>query len=150
MNIGEAAQTSGVSAKMVRYYERIGLIRSATRSESGYRVYNDEDVHTLRFIRRSRGLGFSIEETAELLALWRDRGRASADVKSFALKHLKDLEARIESLQSMCRTLRHLASNCHGDGRPDCPILDDIAAFGPADKKEAKRTNGMTNCNHSH
>jgi MerR family transcriptional regulator, copper efflux regulator len=150
MNIGEAAQASGISAKMVRYYERIGLIRAATRTESGYRVYSDEDVHTLRFIRRSRGLGFSIEETAELLALWRDRERASADVKSFALKHVKDLEAKIESLQSMCRTLRHLAGNCHGDGRPDCPILDDIAALGAGDKKEAKRTKAMPSCNHSH
>ena len=150
MNIGEAAQASGISAKMVRYYERIGLIRAATRTESGYRVYSDEDVHTLRFIRRSRSLGFSIEETAELLALWRDRERASADVKSFALKHVKDLEAKIESLQSMCRTLRHLAGNCHGDGRPDCPILDDIAEFGPGDKNDAKRTKAMTTCNHSH
>jgi MerR family copper efflux transcriptional regulator len=135
MNIGEAALASGISAKMVRYYESIGLIRPASRTESGYRVYSEEDIHTLRFIRRARGLGFSIEETAALLALWRDKSRTSADVKSFALKHVKELEAKIEELQAMCRTLRHLASHCHGDDRPDCPILDDIASvesFSPA------------------
>jgi Cu(I)-responsive transcriptional regulator len=147
MNIGEAAQASGISAKMVRYYERIGLIRPATRTESGYRVYNDEDVHTLRFIRRSRGLGFSIEETSELLALWRDKSRASADVKSFALKHVKELEAKIDELQAMCRTLRHLASNCHGDGRPDCPILDDMAAVSAGDAKSSRE---LEHCGHSH
>jgi MerR family copper efflux transcriptional regulator len=127
MNIGEAAQASGISAKMVRYYESIGLIRPALRTESGYRVYNDDDVHTLRFIRRARNLGFSIEETSELLALWRDKTRANSDVKSLALRHLKELEAKIEELQAMCQTLHHLASHCHGDGRPDCPILEDLA-----------------------
>jgi MerR family copper efflux transcriptional regulator len=138
MNIGEAALASGISAKMVRYYESIRLIRPASRTESGYRVYSDEDIHTLRFIRRARGLGFSIEETAELLALWRDTSRASADVKSFALKHLKDLETKIEELQAMCRTLRHLASHCHGDDRPDCPILDDMANVGPVGDADAE------------
>jgi MerR family transcriptional regulator, copper efflux regulator len=143
MNIGEAAQAAGVSAKMLRYYEKIGLIRPAARTESGYRVYSDEDVHTLRFIRRSRGLGFSIEETAELLALWRDKSRASADVKSFALRHVRELEAKIDELQAMCRTLKHLASHCHGDGRPDCPILDDMAAVGAGDAggpRKARKT----------
>jgi Cu(I)-responsive transcriptional regulator len=143
MNIGEAAQAAGVSAKMLRYYEKIGLIRPAARTESGYRVYSDEDVHTLRFIRRSRGLGFSIEETAELLALWRDKSRASADVKSFALRHVRELEAKIDELQAMCRTLKHLASHCHGDGRPDCPILDDMAAVGVGDAggpRKARKT----------
>jgi MerR family transcriptional regulator, copper efflux regulator len=143
MNIGEAAQAAGVSAKMLRYYEKIGLIRPAARAESGYRVYSDEDVHTLRFIRRSRGLGFSIEETAELLALWRDKSRASADVKSFALKHVRELEAKIDELQAMCRTLKHLASHCHGDGRPECPILDDMAAVGAGDaggSRKARKT----------
>jgi Cu(I)-responsive transcriptional regulator len=143
MNIGEAAQAAGVSAKMLRYYEKIGLIRPAARTESGYRVYSDEDVHTLRFIRRSRGLGFSIEETAELLALWRDKSRASADVKSFALRHVRELEAKIDELQAMCRTLKHLASHCHGDGRPDCPILDDMAAVRVGDAggpRKARKT----------
>ncbi|WP_342359288.1 Cu(I)-responsive transcriptional regulator [Terrarubrum flagellatum] len=134
MNIGEAAAASGVSAKMLRYYESIGLIRAATRTESGYRVYGDEDVHTLRFIRRARGLGFSIEETSELLALWRDKSRASADVKQFALKHVRDLEAKIAELESMRRTLQHLAGACHGDHRPDCPILDDMANTGSVEE----------------
>jgi MerR family copper efflux transcriptional regulator len=127
MNIGEAAQAAGISAKMLRYYEKIGLIRPVVRTESGYRVYDEDDVHTLRFIRRARNLGFSMEETAELLALWRDKNRASADVKSFALKHVQELEAKIRELEAMCRTLRHLASHCHGDDRPSCPILDDMA-----------------------
>ena len=127
MNIGEAAAASGVSAKMLRYYESIGLITAPARSASGYRSYGTADVHTLRFIKRARSLGFSLEETAELLALWRDKGRASADVKAFALKHVEELEAKIEELEAMVRTLKHLASSCHGDARPDCPILDDLA-----------------------
>jgi Cu(I)-responsive transcriptional regulator len=127
MNIGEAAAASGVSAKMLRYYESIGLIAAPARSASGYRSYGAADVHTLRFIKRARSLGFSLEETAELLALWRDKGRASADVKAFALKHVAELETKIDELQSMVRTLRHLASCCQGDERPECPILDDLA-----------------------
>jgi MerR family copper efflux transcriptional regulator len=127
MNIGEAAAASGVSAKMLRYYESIGLIEAPARSASGYRSYGAADVHTLRFIKRARSLGFSLEETAELLALWRDKGRASAHVKAFALKHVGELETKIAELQSMVRTLKHLASCCHGDARPDCPILDDLA-----------------------
>ncbi|MGO4572040.1 Cu(I)-responsive transcriptional regulator [Microvirga sp. 2TAF3] len=150
MNIGEAAQASGISAKMVRYYERIGLIRPATRTESGYRVYDAEDIHTLRFIRRARGLGFSIEETGQLLALWRDKTRASADVKSFALKHVKELQAKIDELQAMSRTLRHLASHCHGDDRPDCPILDDMAAVGSNDAKKAECAHDPEHCDHAH
>lgn len=130
MNIGEAAAASGVSAKMVRYYESIGLIEAALRTQAGYRVYADADVHTLRFIRRARQLGFSIEETRELLALWRDKSRASADVKRVALQHAQDLDARIAELQAMAQTIRHLAATCHGDERPDCPILADLAAAG--------------------
>jgi len=128
MNIGQAAERSGVSAKMIRYYESIALIAPPARSAAQYRVYAEEDVHTLRFIRRSRDLGFSLEETRELLALWRDRSRASADVKALATAHIRDLEAKAAELQAMADTLRHLAAHCHGDGRPDCPILADFAA----------------------
>jgi Cu(I)-responsive transcriptional regulator len=127
MNIGEAASASGVSAKMIRYYESIGLIEPPARTEAGYRVYAGEDVHTLRFVKRARTLGFSIEETRELLALWHDKSRASADVKAFALKHIGELETKIAELQGMAQTLRHLARHCHGDHRPDCPILEDLA-----------------------
>lgn len=127
MNIGEAAAASGVSAKMIRYYESIGLIAPPSRTGSGYRVYAGDDIHTLRFVKRARTLGFSVEETRELLALWRDKSRASADVKAFALKHVSELETKIAELQGMAQTLRHLARHCHGDHRPDCPILEDLA-----------------------
>lgn len=127
MNIGEAAIASGVSAKMIRYYESIALIKAPARAASGYRVYGEDDVHTLRFVKRARSLGFSIEETGGLLALWRDSGRASADVKALAMQHVRDLERKAAELQSMAKTLRHLAAHCHGDSRPDCPILDDLA-----------------------
>jgi len=128
MNIGQAAEASGVSAKMIRYYEEIALISPPARAQSGYRVYGSEDVHTLRFVRRARSLGFSIEETGALLALWRDRSRASADVKTMALKHVAELEEKAAALQAMAATLRHLANHCHGDKRPECPILDGIGA----------------------
>lgn len=128
MNIGQAAEASGVSAKMIRYYEQIGLIEPPARSQSGYRVYAEPNVHTLRFVRRARSLGFSVEETGALLALWRDRSRASADVKSLALKHVAELEEKAAALQAMAATLRHLASHCHGDQRPECPILDTIGS----------------------
>jgi MerR family copper efflux transcriptional regulator len=128
MNIGQAAEASGVSAKMIRYYEQIGLIEPPARSQSGYRIYAEPNVHTLRFVRRARSLGFSVDETGALLALWRDRSRASADVKTLALKHVAELEEKAAALQAMAATLRHLASHCHGDQRPDCPILDKIGA----------------------
>ena len=127
MNIGQAAQASGVSAKMIRYYESIGLIPKTVRTESGYRVYSDHDVHTLRFIRRSRDLGFSVEQIADLVSLWRDRERASKDVKAIALDHVNVLERKIRELQEMASTLKHLARNCHGDTRPHCPILEELA-----------------------
>ncbi|MGF6176306.1 MerR family copper efflux transcriptional regulator [Ensifer sp. 4252] len=127
MNIGEVARASGVSTKMIRYYETIGLIPPADRSEAGYRNYGDNDVHTLRFIRRSRDLGFTVEQMTDLLTLWRDRSRASSEVKKIALEHVDLLERKAEELKAMSRTLKHLAANCHGDGRPDCPILDDLA-----------------------
>lgn len=132
MNIGQAAEASGVSAKMIRYYEEIALIPPPARSQSGYRIYGEDDVHTLRFVRRARSLGFSVEETGALLALWRDRSRASADVKAMALKHVAELEEKAAALKAMAKTLRHLASHCHGDGRPDCPILDEIGSQGSA------------------
>ena len=128
MNIGEAANRSGVSAKMIRYYESIGLITAPARTAAQYRVYAADDVHTLRFVRRSRDLGFSLEETRELLALWRDKSRASADVKSLAMAHVRELEEKAAELKAMADTLRHLATHCHGDHRPDCPILADFAA----------------------
>ncbi|PTM42984.1 Cu(I)-responsive transcriptional regulator [Bosea sp. 124] len=128
MNIGEAAKRSGVSAKMIRYYESIGLIDAARRTQAQYRLYEADDVHTLRFVRRSRNLGFSLEETRALLALWRDKSRASADVKQLAMTHVRDLEAKAAELQAMADTLRHLAEHCQGNARPDCPILADLAA----------------------
>ena len=127
MNIGQAAEESGVSAKMIRYYESIGLIPKTVRTESGYRVYSDSDVHTLRFIRRARDLGFSVEQIAELVALWRDRDRASTDVKRIALEHVDLLERKARELQEMATTLKHLAKHCHGDSRPDCPIIEGLA-----------------------
>ncbi|AZS79829.1 Cu(I)-responsive transcriptional regulator [Achromobacter spanius] len=126
MNIGEAAKSSGISAKMIRYYESIGLIGPATRTDSGYRVYTDQDLHTLRFVRRARDLGFSVEQMNELLALWKDRSRASADVKRIALEHVEELERKAEALRDMAATLKHLAQNCHGDDRPNCPILENL------------------------
>jgi MerR family copper efflux transcriptional regulator len=128
MNIGQAAAQSGVSAKMIRYYESIGLIAAPARTEAGYRVYAGDEVHTLRFIKRARTLGFSVDETRELLALCRDKTRASADVKRFAEAHIREIETRIAELQGMAKTLRHLAHCCQGDHRPDCPILEDLAA----------------------
>lgn len=128
MNIGEAARQSGVSAKMIRYYESIGLIEAPQRTQAQYRVYAGDDLHTLRFIRRARHLGFSLDETRALLALWRDKSRASADVKRLAMDHVRDLEAKAAELRAMAETLRHLAETCQGDGRPDCPILSDLAA----------------------
>jgi Cu(I)-responsive transcriptional regulator len=126
VNIGHAAARSGVSAKMVRHYEAIGLL-AAARSDNGYRVYGDRDIAVLRFIRHARDLGFPLEDVRKLLALWRDRGRASAEVKRLALAHVAALETKADSLRSMAASLRHLADHCHGDDRPDCPILEDLA-----------------------
>ena len=126
MNIGEAARASGVSAKMIRYYEQTGLIPPADRTASGYRDYSSNDVHMLRFIRRARDLGFSVAEINELLGLWRDRSRQSGDVKRIALARIKDLRRKIEEMEQMAATLEHLASCCSGDNRPDCPILADL------------------------
>ena len=133
MSIKEAAEASGVSAKMIRYYESIGLITDIARTAAGYRVYGPLEVQTLRFIRGARELGFSIDQMRELLALWRERDRASADVKRLALDHVQSLERKAASLQAMIRTLRNLAETCHGDDRPDCPIIEGLAQFEPVD-----------------
>ena len=130
VNIGAAAARSGVSAKMVRHYESLGLLARVHRTDSGYRQYSDTDVHILRFIKRSRDLGFSMAEIAELVSLWNNRRRTSASVKRIALQHADDLSARIAEMQAMQRTLKHLIHCCHGDDRPDCPILDDLAGQG--------------------
>ena len=127
MNIGDAAKASGASAKMIRHYERLGLLKRARRSLGGYRLYDDNDVHTLRFIRRSRDLGFSIGDIVRLLGLWQNRRRTSAEVKRIAQAHIVDLDRRIAEMQELRRTLEHLVRHCHGDQRPDCPILDDLA-----------------------
>lgn len=128
MNIGEAAKASGVSAKMIRYYEETRLIPPAGRTGSGYRTYGPKEVQVLRFVRRARDLGFPMEKVAELLALWRDQDRASADVKRLAEDQIAALEHRIREMQEMKSALAHLAHCCAGDARPDCPILDDLGA----------------------
>ncbi len=126
-NISNAAQAAGVSAKMVRHYEEIGLIQKAARTSAGYRQYSQNDVHTLRFIRQCRALGFSIAQISELLELWQDRKRPSSKVKALALGHARELEEKIRELRAMKATLERLASHCHGDERPECPILDELA-----------------------
>ena len=130
MNIGQAAKSSGLSAKMIRYYESTGLLKPAHRSDSGYRLYASEDLHTLAFIKRSRDLGFSLEEVGKLLTLWQDRQRASADVKALARQHIVELNQKIDELASLRDTLQELVEHCHGDDRPDCPILKDLASGG--------------------
>ena len=131
MNIGDAANRSGVSAKMIRYYERIGLIPTASRTASGYREYEPRDVHMLRFIARARDLGFSVAAITELLDLWRDKDRASAEVKRIALDHVAELEVKIAEMRAMSDTLQELADACQGDHRPDCPILRDLENSAP-------------------
>lgn len=128
MNIGQASKATGISAKMIRYYESTGLIKASQRTDAGYRTYGDSDVHTLRFIKRARTLGFSLEQIADLLSLWRDPERASADVKAIAQAHVTQLQQRIHELTEMRDTLVHLAHACSGDDRPDCPILHGLEA----------------------
>ena len=127
LTIGRVARRTGLPAKTIRYYEEIGLVPAAARAYNGYRVYNDRAVQILRFVRQARNLGFSIEDVAELLGLWRDDNRASRDVKRLAERHIARVEQKIEELRSLRRTLLDLVQNCHGDDRPDCPILDDLA-----------------------
>lgn len=128
MKIGEASAASGVSQRMIRHYESIGLMPAAARRQSGYRDYDDRDVHALRFIRRARDLGFAIEEIRALLALWQDRGRSSSEVKALALARAAELKRKARELDTMRRSLEALAADCHGDGRPDCPILEELGA----------------------
>ena len=145
MNIGEAARASGVSAKMIRHYEEIGLIPKAGRTASGYRVYADGDLHVLRFVRQARNLGFAIDRIRDLLGLWQNRRRSSRKVKALALNHIAELDERILELQEIRQAIAHLAAHCHGDERPDCPILDGLAADpghhlnGPAGTAERRR-----------
>lgn len=131
MNIGQASRATGVSTKMIRYYESVGLIRPADRTDSNYRDFAERDVRELQFIRRARDLGFSIEVIGQLLSLWRDRDRPSREVKAVAEAHIADLDARITEMQAMADVLRTLARSCAGDDRPDCPILRDLAKVKP-------------------
>jgi Cu(I)-responsive transcriptional regulator len=127
MDIGRASKASGVSVKMIRHYEAIGLLPKVARTFANYRVYRESDVHTLRFIRRARALGFSMDDIQELLSLWQNKSRSSASVKKIAGKHVEELNRRIAELNAMVDTLAHLTRHCHGDQRPDCPILDDLS-----------------------
>jgi Cu(I)-responsive transcriptional regulator len=127
MNIGDAAKASGVSAKMIRHYESVGLFPEAVRTESGYRQYTEKEVSTLRFVRQSRDLGFSIDQIRQLLGLWQDRKRPSRQVRALALAHIEELDEKLEELQAMKATLAHLVHCCHGDDRPDCPIIESLA-----------------------
>jgi MerR family copper efflux transcriptional regulator len=128
MNIGSVAHRSGVPTKTIRYYESVGLIPPAARSDNGYRHYSEVDVQTLRFIQRARQLGFTVEDVAQLLELWRDKARASADVKALARRHIEQVEAKLGELESIRRVLQDLVARCHGDERPECPILDEFGA----------------------
>ncbi len=130
MNIGQAAKNSGLSAKMIRYYESIGLLQAAHRTDAGYRLYRQDDLHTLAFIKRSRDLGFSLEEVGKLLTLWQDHGRASADVKALARQHIADLNQKIAEMTGLRDSLQDLVDHCQGDHRPDCPILKDLESGG--------------------
>ena len=134
MQIGSVAEKSGVSAKAIRYYESIGLIAAAHRTHSGYRVYGERDVQTLRFIQRARGLGFSVDDVGNLLTLWRDTERHSAQVKALAANHVAEIDRKIAGLRGMRDTLTHLMARCHGDARPECPILDDLAGADRTEK----------------
>lgn len=131
MNIGEAAKSSGVSAKMIRHYESVGLFPEASRTDSGYRQYTDKEVSTLRFIRQSRDLGFSLEQIRELLGLWQNRRRSSRQVRALAQAHLEELNSKLRELQEMKATLEHLVHCCHGDDRPECPIIDTLESPEP-------------------
>jgi MerR family copper efflux transcriptional regulator len=148
VKIGEASAASGVSQRMIRHYEKIGLIPAAARRDSGYRDYDQRDVHTLRFIGRARDLGFPIEEIRQLVALWHDRERSSADVKALALARADELRRKARELDEMRRSLEQLASQCHGDARPDCPILGDLAGPGTAAAAPETTAKGLPRTSH--
>ena len=130
MNIGEVAKISGLSAKMIRKYEDSGLVPKAKRNVSGYRSYSENDVHSFRFIKTARSLGFSLKDIKELLSLWKNKKRASSNVKKIAQMHIEQLEFKVNEINTMLNTLKHLTKNCHGDDRPDCPILDNLERIG--------------------
>jgi Cu(I)-responsive transcriptional regulator len=140
MNIGEASGKAGVTPKMVRHYESLGLLPKVHRTESGYRIYTNSEVHTLRFIKRSRDLGFSIAEISELVKLWQDRRRPSSSVKKVASAHLAELDRKIKEMESMRKTLAHLIHCCQGDHRPDCPILQDLEGAAPPAPARARNS----------
>lgn len=142
VNIGQAAAASGVSAKMIRHYESVGLLPAARRTDSGYRLYGDNEVHALRFIRQARDLGFSIHEIGELLGLWRNRRRPSRLVKALAEEHILALQQKVQELLAMKQTLEHLVQHCHGDERPECPILDVLAEAVPGLSPASRRSRG--------
>ena len=144
MNIGQAATASGVSAKMIRHYEQVGLFPEPDRTDAGYRQYSEKEVHTLRFIRQARDLGFSIQQIGELVGLWQNRRRPSRQVKALAAAHIKELEQKTQDLLAMKATLEHLVQCCHGDDRPDCPILDTLAAENAAAPTVANASRGKT------
>ena len=148
LTIGDAARETGVSAKMIRHYESVGLLAQARRSDAGYRQYGEPDLHTLRFIRRARDLGFSIEQIRELLALWQDRRRPSRQVKAFALAHIAELEQKLQQIQAMKATLEHLVRGCNGDDRPDCPIIDGLAGRRPRRAETAAGCSGARDERH--
>lgn len=146
LNIGQAAAATGVSAKMIRHYEGVGLLPQAQRTEAGYRQYGESDVRTLRFVRHSRDLGFSLQEVAQLVSLWQDRGRPSREVKALARKHIEELDAKAQELLAMKSALEHLVHRCRGDDRPDCPIIDSLEAGMPvetASPMAAARKSGL-------
>lgn len=139
MRIGTVAERSGVSAKTIRYYEEVGLLPMAERAENGYRHYGQKDVEVLKFVQRARKLGFAVKDVESLLALWRDRDRASASVRELAKEHVAEINHRIEELESMRSTLTNLIHRCHGDDRPDCPILDNLAGQPASDNEEQRQ-----------
>lgn len=143
MNIGQAWKASGVTTKMIRYYDEIGLVQPASRTDSNYREYEERQISELRFIKRSRSLGFSMEEITQLLSLWRDRGRPSREIKAIADRHLADLDTRIAEMQAMAKTLRHLSHCCAGDDRPECPILEDLTAGKEPSEPRRKTGRGV-------
>lgn len=147
MNIGEAARASGVTAKMIRYYESVGLLAAKSRTTAGYRVYGPQEVHSLRFIRQARRLGFLVEDIRRLLALWHDRTRASAEVKAIALDHVAELDRRIAELTDMRDTLAHLANHCHGDDRPECPIIEGLADAGMVSPESGNACKALSKAN---